>query len=190
MAWVDWAIVIVLLLSVVGGLTQGFFRSVCALGGLVLGLALAAWNYDRLAACIMPIVHLEAVANTIAFLLIALLVMALTGLIGKVLSKTLHQMGLGCLDRLAGGVFGFFQGALLITLCILVTEPLLTFGLGQGFGGCQPLDLRTRPFVNQDNGQPVVRPEVGQEITAHIISFHTHLGARWLQRRRAQNPSA
>jgi membrane protein required for colicin V production len=121
MAWVDWAIVIVLLLSVVGGLTQGFFRSVCAVGGLVLGLALAAWNYDRLATCIMPIVHLEAVANTIAFLLIALLVMALTGLIGKVLSKTLHQMGLGCLDRLAGGVFGFFQGALLITLCILVT---------------------------------------------------------------------
>jgi uncharacterized membrane protein required for colicin V production len=28
---------------------------------------------------------------------------------------------LGCLDRLAGGVFGFFQGALLVTLCILVT---------------------------------------------------------------------
>jgi membrane protein required for colicin V production len=28
---------------------------------------------------------------------------------------------LGCLDRLGGAVFGFFQGALLVTLLILVT---------------------------------------------------------------------
>ncbi len=29
-------------------------------------------------------------------------------------------MGLGCLDRLAGAVFGFFQGMLLVTLIVLV----------------------------------------------------------------------
>ena len=29
-------------------------------------------------------------------------------------------MGLGCLDRLAGAAFGFFQGALLVTLIVLV----------------------------------------------------------------------
>jgi uncharacterized membrane protein required for colicin V production len=31
-----------------------------------------------------------------------------------------HRIGLGCLDRLAGGAFGFLQGALLIVLSILV----------------------------------------------------------------------
>ena len=50
MALVDWAIVAVMVLAVLGGLSQGFFRSVFSLGGLLLGLALAAWNYGRIAA--------------------------------------------------------------------------------------------------------------------------------------------
>ena len=121
MALVDWAIVVVLVLSVFGGLTQGFFRSVFSLGGLVLGLALADWNYGLIAALVLPVVHIEAVANVIGFLLIALIVMGLAGVAGKILSKVFHHLGLGCLDRLAGAVFGFFQGALLVTLFILVT---------------------------------------------------------------------
>jgi membrane protein required for colicin V production len=113
--------VIVLALSVLGGFAQGFFRSVCSLGGLVAGLALAAWNYERIAALILPLVRIEAVADTIGFLLIALLVMGIIGWVGGILSNALHKIGLGCLDRLAGAVFGFFQGAMLVTLCILVT---------------------------------------------------------------------
>ncbi len=120
MTWVDWAIVIFLAVSVLGGLQQGFFRSVCSLGGLLLGLALAAWNYARVAALLRPLVRIEAVADTIGFLLIALVVMALAGVLGSILAKTFHKLGLGCLDRLAGGVFGLFQGVLLVTLCILV----------------------------------------------------------------------
>jgi membrane protein required for colicin V production len=119
MTLVDWAIVFVMVLSVFGGLTQGFFRSVFALGGLLLGLALAAWNYGLIAKLFLPMVHIEAVADTIGFLLIALVVMGLAGVAGQILSKVFHRMGLGCLDRLAGAAFGFFQGALLVTLVIL-----------------------------------------------------------------------
>jgi membrane protein required for colicin V production len=121
MALVDWAIVFVLVLSVFGGLTQGFFRSAFSLVGLVLGLALAYWNYGLIAAIVLPMVRIEAVANVIGFLLIALIVMGLAGVAGKILSKVFHHMGLGCLDRLAGAVFGFFQGALLVTVVILAT---------------------------------------------------------------------
>src|ERR1035441_6917733 len=120
MTWVDLAIVIVLVVSVLGGLSQGFLRSVCSLCGLIFGLLLAAWNYARVAALLLPMVRIEAVADAIGFLLIALLVMAIANVIGATISKTLHRMGLGCLDRLAGGVFGFLQGALLITIGILV----------------------------------------------------------------------
>jgi membrane protein required for colicin V production len=118
--WVDWAIVIFMALSVLAGFQQGFFRSVASLGGLILGLALAAWNYGRVAALLKPFVRLEAVADTIGFLAIALFVMALAGVAGSILAKTLHKLGLGCLDNLAGAVFGLLQGALLVTLCILV----------------------------------------------------------------------
>jgi membrane protein required for colicin V production len=121
MVWVDWAIVIVLAVSVLGGLTQGFFRSACSLGGLLLGLVLAAWNYEHVAALFKSLVRIEAVADTIAFLLIALVVASLVNLVGGFLAKTLRMLGLGCLDAIAGAIFGFLQGALLVTLCILVT---------------------------------------------------------------------
>jgi membrane protein required for colicin V production len=86
----------------------------------LLGLALAAWNYGRVAALLMPLVRTEPVANTIGFVLIALFAMALASVLGTVLAKIMHQIGLGCLDRLAGAAFGLFQGALLVTLGILV----------------------------------------------------------------------
>jgi membrane protein required for colicin V production len=121
MAWVDWAIVIAVALSVLGGLAQGLMRAVSSLVGLLAGLALAAWNYARVAALLMPLVRLEPVADLIAFLLIALLVMGAADMIGSAMTKTLHRIGLGCLNRLAGAAFGFLQGVLLVTLCILVT---------------------------------------------------------------------
>jgi membrane protein required for colicin V production len=116
----DWLIVIVLVLSVLGGLSQGFFRSVFSLGGLVIGLAVAAWNYGRIAALLTPFIKVDAIANAIGFIVIALVVMGIAGLIGTALHKAFHKIGLGCLDRLGGAGFGILQGVLLVTLFILV----------------------------------------------------------------------
>ncbi|HLY39618.1 MAG TPA: CvpA family protein [Terracidiphilus sp.] len=118
---VDWIIIAVIAVAVLGGLIQGFLRSVFALGGLVLGLALAAWNYGRAAALLMRLVHNEKLADAIGFISIAVLVMLIAGLTGSILSRIVQKIGLGCLDRLAGAVFGFFQGVVLVTLGILVT---------------------------------------------------------------------
>jgi membrane protein required for colicin V production len=121
MTLVDWIVVIILGCAVLAGLAQGFFRSVCSLGGLILGLVIAAWNYGHLASLLLPLVRIPAVANTIAFLLIAIIVSALIGLIGNLLAKAFRLLGLGWLDGLAGGVFGFLQGVALVVIGLLVT---------------------------------------------------------------------
>jgi uncharacterized membrane protein required for colicin V production len=100
---------------------QGFFRTVCSLIGLFAGLTLAAWNYHHLASIILPMVRVEAIADVVAFFTIALLVLALANLVGTILGNTLEWMGLGCLDVIAGAIVGFFQGALVVTLCIMMT---------------------------------------------------------------------
>ncbi len=120
MTWVDWGVVIIMVASVIAGMAQGFFRSVCSLGGLVIGLAVAGWNYARLAAVLLPLVRIPAVAYTIAFLLIALVVMGLIALVGNLLAKAFKMIGLGWLDGIAGAVFGFFQGVVLVVVFILV----------------------------------------------------------------------
>ncbi len=94
---VDWIIIVILAAAVIGGIARGFFRSVFSLGGLLLGLALAAWNYWRLAALLKPLVHSVEVANAIAFLVIALLVMVVAAMFGSLLAKIFRKVGLGCL---------------------------------------------------------------------------------------------
>ena len=152
MTWVDWVIVIVMVGSVIGGLTQGLFRSVCSLCGLIFGLLLAAWNYWRVAAVVLPLVRIQAVADTIGFLLIAFLVMGIAALIGHLLAKIMHAIGLGCLDSLAGGVFGFLQGALVITILILAVvafypkaQWLAEAKLPQYFVGACHVTMRVSP---------------------------------------------
>ena len=120
MTLIDWLVVIIMVSAVIAGFAQGFFRSVCSLGGLILGLAVASWNYGRLAAVFLPLFRIPAVANTIAFLLIALLVMALISFIGNLLAKAFKTIGLGWLDGIAGGIFGFFQGVVFVVVVLLV----------------------------------------------------------------------
>ena len=120
MTWADWTIVIVLFCSAMGGLMQGFFRTACSVIGLLFGLSLAAWNYGRVAAMLLPMVRIEAVADTIGFLLIAILVGIIANLIGTILGKAFDWLGLGCLDKIGGALLGFLQGAVAVTLGILV----------------------------------------------------------------------
>ncbi|HEY1897814.1 MAG TPA: CvpA family protein [Terracidiphilus sp.] len=120
MTLVDWAVVIIMVGAVIAGMTQGFFRSVCSLAGLVVGLSVAGWNYGRLAGIFLPLVRYAAIADTIAFLLIALLVMVLFALIGNLLARAFKMIGLGWLDGIAGAIFGFFQGVVLVVVFILV----------------------------------------------------------------------
>ena len=104
-----------------GGLAQGFFRTAASLAGLILGLTLAAWNYHRVGILFMPIFRIESVADTVAFLLIALLVMGIANLVGGAIAKMVQKLGLGCLDGLAGAILGFIQGLVLVTIGIMVT---------------------------------------------------------------------
>src|SRR5579863_2181414 len=121
MTWVDWGILAVLTAATLTGLAQGFFRTACSLAGLILGLTLAMWNYLRVGSLFRPIFRVDAVANTVAFLLIALLVMGLANIVGGAIGKLADKLGLGCLDGLAGAILGFIQGLVLVMISIMVT---------------------------------------------------------------------
>jgi membrane protein required for colicin V production len=68
-----------------------------------------------------PLIHSVEVANAIAFLVIALAVMVIAAILGSLLAKVLEKVGLGCLDRLGGAVFGFVEGIVLVLIGLLVT---------------------------------------------------------------------
>jgi membrane protein required for colicin V production len=66
-------------------------------------------------------IHSVELADAISFIVIALLVMAVAAILGSLLAKFFEKVGLGCLDRLAGGLFGFVEGLVFVMVAILVT---------------------------------------------------------------------
>jgi len=108
----DWLLIAVVAYSTVVAFVRGFFREVFSLVGLVAGILLASWNYEVLGEWLARWIP-WATAQIVAFLLIAILVMVLCGISGKLLSSTAKTIGLGFFDRLLGGAFGLARGFLL-----------------------------------------------------------------------------
>lgn len=117
---IDWLIVIVLLVSVLAAAKNGFFLEVFSLAGVLLGFVLASWNYQKLEPWLMRWVHSLPAAGALSFLLIALGVMLLAGILGRVVRWSIHSIGLGWADRFLGALFGLAKGFVLITITVLV----------------------------------------------------------------------
>ena len=93
----DWAIVAILVLSVLLAAAQGFLHEVISLAGVVVGYLLAAWEYWRVARRIAPYVKSDAVAESVAFLGIFVAVVIAAGIIGqdRALAGARGRPGLG-----------------------------------------------------------------------------------------------
>ena len=120
MTGADWAIVAIILVSVIQAASVGFFQEVFGIAGLVCGYLLAAWNYQRLAVRFEH--YLPSAAWLIeigAFLVIFLGVMLAAGIAGKIARWVMREAGLTPLDRFLGGVIGLLRGALIVAVVLV-----------------------------------------------------------------------
>ncbi len=114
----DWLLLAILAGSTALALARGLLRELCSLLGLVAGLVLASWYYAPVALWLerwLPV----AAADLSAFLLITLGIGMFFGLLGRFFRRTASTIGLGLLDRLAGGAFGLARGFLLGTVLLM-----------------------------------------------------------------------
>lgn len=125
MALIDVAIIIILIVSVLSAAKHGFFVEAFSLAGVVLGLLLASWNYQKLLPWLNHWVHSPGVAEAIAFVVIAIAVMVIAGLAGRLIRWSVRSIGLGWADRFVGAVFGLLKGCILVTLGIMAIAAFL-----------------------------------------------------------------
>ena len=109
----DWILIALLAYSTIMAFLRGIILELFSLGGLIAGILLASWNYKHVADLLSRLITTPATAQIVAFLLIAVGVMALSTLLGKALNRTAHAIGLGFFDRFLGAVFGLARGCLL-----------------------------------------------------------------------------
>jgi membrane protein required for colicin V production len=106
----DWVILAVLGVGFIAGFIKGVIKQAFSLGGLVLGIICGTLLYKPFAALLLKFLKMsDQTALIVAFVIILLVVPIVCGLLGKALSKVVHEANLGFLDRLLGGVFGLFK---------------------------------------------------------------------------------
>jgi membrane protein required for colicin V production len=109
----DWFLIAILAWSVVTAFVRGIILELFSLGGLIAGMLLASWNYRHAALLLGHLITTPAIAQIVAFLLIVVVIMILSSVLGRLLNRTAHAIGLGFFDRLLGAAFGFARGCLL-----------------------------------------------------------------------------
>ncbi len=120
MAVADWVIVTILLLSVLQAAWRGFFVEAFSLAGIVVGVGVASWNYARYEVWFRTWLRSDALAAAAAFLAIALGIMIVAGIAGRLIRWSVRSIGLGWADRFLGAAFGLVKGAILVTLGVMV----------------------------------------------------------------------
>ncbi len=115
----DWAILAVILVSVVRAAIEGFFHEAFGVAGLVLGYLLAAWQYHRLAEWFAPHLKSPWLGEIAGFLIIFVAVMILAGIAGRIVRWIVKEAGLSFFDRVLGGAFGLLRGCLMVAVVLM-----------------------------------------------------------------------
>jgi membrane protein required for colicin V production len=164
MAIIDWVILIVLILSVMSAAKAGLVLEVCTLAGLVLGLLVASWDYQRLTPWMGQWVHSPSLSQALSFIAIALGVMIVAGIAGRIVRWSVKSVGLGWADRVAGAAFGLVKGCALVTIAIMVIAafwPSATWFRQSRFAP---------EFLSMAHAAAVVAPaELGDRIRSGVI---------------------
>lgn len=120
---VDIVILVILGIFLLKGVLRGLLKEVCSLFGLVCGGLLAFYLHLPLAQWIMGMFHWPSqLCVTLAFLIIFISTLLIFAALGYVLNRFLKLVLLGGLNRLAGALFGFLQGALVLALIVFALQ--------------------------------------------------------------------
>ncbi|NOR75455.1 MAG: CvpA family protein [Draconibacterium sp.] len=121
MNYIDIVLGILLLFSAVGGFKKGLIVELASLAALILGIWGAIkfsyitseflvenfdWNWDHL--------------NTVSFIITFIVIVILVNIVAKTVTKLVETVMLGFVNKLAGLVFGFLKGAIILSIILVV----------------------------------------------------------------------
>ena len=115
MTWLDYAVLGVLVVSMILGAWRGLVREVVSILGWVIAFLAANLLAGPLGEAAMPrAIPTPELRVAAAFVTVFIGSLIVTTLLGLVLSKLARSAGLGGLDRLLGLCFGTARGALIV----------------------------------------------------------------------------
>ena len=124
MNWIDWLLIVFLLISIANGFQEGMVRIGIGFIALVAGFILASWFGGMAAGSLLPFIHSKPVASILGYFLVFCGVLVLGSLIAALIVRMLKLIGLTWMDRLLGGVFGVVRGFAIVAVVAMVVTAL------------------------------------------------------------------
>jgi membrane protein required for colicin V production len=119
MTWLDYAVLVVLVASILWGVWRGLVHEVVSVASWVLAF-LAANMFAGAMADLLPASMAPEVRVLVSFVVVFIVVLIACTIVGHVLSKMMKVAGLGPLDRTLGGVFGLARALVILLAFALV----------------------------------------------------------------------
>jgi membrane protein required for colicin V production len=116
----DYAVLLILGVSVVVSLLRGFTREVLALAAWVIAFVTASLTAGIVAELLKAMIANEALRVLTAFLAVFIATLLMMSLIGLAVSRLVKSAGLGLEDRILGSVFGLARGMLIVRVLVIL----------------------------------------------------------------------
>ncbi|MFA9485380.1 MULTISPECIES: CvpA family protein [unclassified Moraxella] len=127
MTFIDIVILFVVLLDMWRGFGAGFVKSVVSLVSWFLALVIASRTAKDIAPMLNILTDNTVLQIAAAFLLVVLVVIAMTHAVALMLNSITKSLHLGSVNRILGGVLGIITGVLKVLVILSVTSPLLSY---------------------------------------------------------------
>ena len=120
MTLLDYAVALIVGVSVLISVMRGMAREVIALAGWIVAFVVANLYSGTVAAWLPSAITSESARMLAAFLMLFLMVLLAMGLLAVAVSRLVKSAGLSIEDRVLGGVFGLARGVLIVMVFVLM----------------------------------------------------------------------
>jgi membrane protein required for colicin V production len=118
--FLDWMILVLLVVSIVSSIIKGFARETISLASVIVGLLLASWFFPLFGHFFGSFVKTQDIASLLGFATIFFGCVLLGAVISLIVNKLLKAARLKWFDRLLGAAFGLLRGWLIGAVLFLM----------------------------------------------------------------------
>lgn len=123
--WVDYAIVGLILFSVLISIVRGFFREALSLLTWITSVWVSFHFAKDMSLVLQPYLPQTTIRIAASFIILFVLTLIAGSMISFIISRMVSRAGLGGFDRMLGILFGFIRGVLFASVILLVGKAIV-----------------------------------------------------------------